>query len=381
MYSFDHDLEEFVAIGLGTVSADGTVITSSPGVGVVKAGWHCGSQPTGGGCAASPGECQTCDNNCNVLPDDSKTPTSLTNTAGDCRMPACRAGSATQIVDTSDNPTDEASQCKQCAADGSLMNKANGTSIDACEECRDGQTKKKAGKEDIEGVETTIEFGGITNVIGAVNQALAAVGSDTTLPEVEFSLSQSEGQTCCVARGGAMTAEVETAGTLSLPFWEKEWTPTIPPWSGDYTFDFLGEPVGIAYGLKFSASVSGSVALSRTKRECEGDNCWGGSIGIGLEVSGGLFGQIPNSALPPQCGEQQNEPCSLINVEGLVTVPFDVEGSVNCEEIAGTIGVGAVTAGAQLQFAEGTFVEYTVGISIPLLQPTQIASFQAALPQ
>ncbi len=49
MYSFDHDLEEFVAIGLGTVSADGSVIESNPGVGVVKAGWHCGSQPAGGG--------------------------------------------------------------------------------------------------------------------------------------------------------------------------------------------------------------------------------------------------------------------------------------------------------------------------------------------
>jgi len=49
MYSFDHDLEEFVAIGLGTVSVDGSVIESNPGVGVVKAGWHCGSQPAAGG--------------------------------------------------------------------------------------------------------------------------------------------------------------------------------------------------------------------------------------------------------------------------------------------------------------------------------------------
>ncbi len=65
MYSFDHDLEEFVAIGLGRVSLDGTVIASSPGVGVVKAGWHCGSQPTGGGCASGCGPCENCDANCN----------------------------------------------------------------------------------------------------------------------------------------------------------------------------------------------------------------------------------------------------------------------------------------------------------------------------
>ncbi len=43
MYSFDHDLEEFVTIGLGTVNADGTRIVSNAGVGVIKAGWHCGS--------------------------------------------------------------------------------------------------------------------------------------------------------------------------------------------------------------------------------------------------------------------------------------------------------------------------------------------------
>jgi len=56
MYSFDHDLEEFVSIGLGTVSEDGTVIRSNPGVGVVKAGWHCG--------AAQPGGAGSCDNEC-----------------------------------------------------------------------------------------------------------------------------------------------------------------------------------------------------------------------------------------------------------------------------------------------------------------------------
>ena len=54
MYSYDHDLEEFVTIGLGTVSRDGTLIESNTGVGVIKAGWHCGSQPTGSGGAGSP---------------------------------------------------------------------------------------------------------------------------------------------------------------------------------------------------------------------------------------------------------------------------------------------------------------------------------------
>lgn len=53
MYSYDHDLASFVAIGTGSVSADGSVIASDPGVGVIKAGWHCGGNPDGSGSAAS----------------------------------------------------------------------------------------------------------------------------------------------------------------------------------------------------------------------------------------------------------------------------------------------------------------------------------------
>ena len=49
MYSFDHDLGSFVSIGPGTVSDDGLVIASDPGVGVIKGGWHCGGNPAGSG--------------------------------------------------------------------------------------------------------------------------------------------------------------------------------------------------------------------------------------------------------------------------------------------------------------------------------------------
>jgi len=54
MYSFDHDLQEFVSIGLGTVNDDGTVIESNPGVGILKAGWFASFQfPTGFGLVGS----------------------------------------------------------------------------------------------------------------------------------------------------------------------------------------------------------------------------------------------------------------------------------------------------------------------------------------
>jgi hypothetical protein len=60
LYSYDHDLAAFVAIGTGTVSADGSVISSDPGVGVLKAGWHCGGNPNPTGTSADCPDCQTC---------------------------------------------------------------------------------------------------------------------------------------------------------------------------------------------------------------------------------------------------------------------------------------------------------------------------------
>jgi hypothetical protein len=61
MYSFDHDIGSFVAIGTGTVSDDGLVIRSNPGVGVLKSGWHCGGNPAPAGAAAVCPTCRLCD--------------------------------------------------------------------------------------------------------------------------------------------------------------------------------------------------------------------------------------------------------------------------------------------------------------------------------
>jgi hypothetical protein len=61
MYSFDHDLGQFVSIGPATVSDDGSVITANPGVGVVKAGWHCSGFPALVGSFDLCPPCQSCD--------------------------------------------------------------------------------------------------------------------------------------------------------------------------------------------------------------------------------------------------------------------------------------------------------------------------------
>jgi len=74
MYSFDHDLGQFVAIGTGTVSDDGSVLRSDPGVGIMKAGWHCGGNPTATGTPHKCPECKKCMNKV-CIPDYGADPT------------------------------------------------------------------------------------------------------------------------------------------------------------------------------------------------------------------------------------------------------------------------------------------------------------------
>ncbi len=71
MYSYDHDLSMFVAIGTGTVSDDGSAIVSGPGVGVLKAGWHCGGDPNATGAAGTCKACMKCEGN-TCVPDPSQ---------------------------------------------------------------------------------------------------------------------------------------------------------------------------------------------------------------------------------------------------------------------------------------------------------------------
>jgi hypothetical protein len=92
MYSFDHDIGSFVAIGTGVVSDDGLIIRSSPGVGVLKAGWHCGGNPSPTGAAADCPVCQVCTTD-HCEPD----PGQNGQTLPDDKCKICKDGSPTGI--------------------------------------------------------------------------------------------------------------------------------------------------------------------------------------------------------------------------------------------------------------------------------------------
>ena len=209
MYSYDHDLEEFVAIGLGTVTEDSTTIRSNIGVGVVKAGWHCGSQPGGSGTAANCDTCYKCDGstcvtdpaqaknakdpqiqeNCktetcdgvgvpnsgdapkfDLLYGDCRTPGCDGGTRnmakdvnnsdyrqdtakGDCQKPGCENGTPKDVVDSTDYLEDTSKgDCKKPGCDGGTPeDKDDNGDITPeqtadCKECKEGNLEDKCDK-------------------------------------------------------------------------------------------------------------------------------------------------------------------------------------------------------------------------------------------
>ncbi len=98
MYSFDHDLNQFVAIGTGSVSADGSVIMSDPGIGVIKAGWHCGGNPNRTGSAANCPECTRCIVNLCLPVSGVECDDGDACTAGDtCSLGSCTPGNPNRL--------------------------------------------------------------------------------------------------------------------------------------------------------------------------------------------------------------------------------------------------------------------------------------------
>ena len=96
LYSFDHDLGQFVSIGTGSVSEDGLIVRSDPGVGIIKSGWNCEGPPAPAGTAASCPECQRCDGAI-CAPDASLERAPCTSDSSPCTEDICVGGTCGHV--------------------------------------------------------------------------------------------------------------------------------------------------------------------------------------------------------------------------------------------------------------------------------------------
>jgi len=113
MYGFDHDLGMFVSIGTGTASADGTLITSDRGVGVVKAGWFCGGPPADAGGAGDCPQCKKCNGtDCVADPAQDGNACTVTGTKGVCCNGNCVPAKVDVLINNTQTNSDDITALK-----------------------------------------------------------------------------------------------------------------------------------------------------------------------------------------------------------------------------------------------------------------------------
>jgi hypothetical protein len=116
------------------------VIVSDPGVGVIKAGWHCGGNPNQVGSAGTCPLCQKCQGT-DCVADNGQTPPQ--NSPTDCKREICQGGAVSSRNDDGEQPTDV---CERCS-DGSPVDRADGsTPADANSCCFQGERLDKLGQ-------------------------------------------------------------------------------------------------------------------------------------------------------------------------------------------------------------------------------------------
>lgn len=109
IYTFDHDLGEFIAVGPATVSEDGATIVSDPGYGIAAAGW--GGAPPPPPPPSEPTFCGPCrtavDGQCEPLPDGTSCDDGESCTFDD----ACDAGSCVGTAEPDGGVCDDGLAC------------------------------------------------------------------------------------------------------------------------------------------------------------------------------------------------------------------------------------------------------------------------------
>ncbi len=291
MYSYDHDLEEFVSIGVGSVTEDGSVIRSNPGVGVVKAGWHCGSQPGGSGTAANCPTCFKCDGTTCVNDPAQKDNPKDPQVVGDCKTATC-GGSKPDDSDV--NPADK--DCKECK-NGAPSNKNEGATCDdgkfctsadgykpGADKCEGGKCKGlKLQKEKTDEKTFEVDFGKWMKYVNEGIKPLKTVLEVKGEVTGKFQRKEFKVNDCCETTKSILNETgYETNGSI------------------DYKYEGVSPPLIIPTAIgnvnvRIKGAISGSLKAFENKvaSTCaDPDKCneqagvqLGGKLGVGVELS------------------------------------------------------------------------------------------------
>ena len=242
MYSFDHDIGSFVAIGTGTVSDDGRVIASNVGVGVLKAGWHCGGNPNTVGSA---GTCPTCQK---------------------CQGSGCAADDGQKY--------DDGKFCTSC--------NGNGPGPDCCKGGK-GQAVRVANQDVVGGTLQDWNISRLRDILNGVSRAFSFGPCEVRPPEFSGGIKLGSTKVCCED-----TKSFDTAAKFSG-------TVRVTGISAQCPVPGLGfNLLGMKFGLNLGVSISGEFTGSGVESKC--DPCgWSVNGSVPLTIKGSVIAQVIDS--------------------------------------------------------------------------------------
>lgn len=315
MFSFDHDLGQFVSIGSASVSADGSIVQSDPGFGVVKGGWH--------GCTPPPPP-RTCTISC-------KSPNPCID--GQVLNPPC-------VCKFTNKPTGSTcgggigrdSSCKQ----NGVCVPVNGTPMcvggdRTSGDCNDGKIctepdmcnsqGKCEGTKIADGTpsELSLSLAFINTILKGVSDWIGLLQlGNFTLPSVSGSIKRTTQKICCEQTQDKNSNKTTWGGELKFntPLDTGDLVLNVPPWSGQFQKSIFGTTVGIAYGITVRARVNFSFQLNGKKDMCTMRTCFSGQSLLQGQLNAGLIGAVSNPGVVNKCGPTKMDGCSLIKVTG-----------------------------------------------------------------
>lgn len=314
LYSFDHDLGIFVSIGSGTVSEDGSVIVSDPGVGVVKAGWHCGGNPATTGSCNNCSECQTfADNRCVPEPDGKICKGSEDNF---CGMSICKSGAC--VYDTT--------ELNGASCDDKLVCTEN-------DKCTDGECKGEK-KPDKTGPGVSAPSLNLDEGLKSVNSVLKLFFGDGA-PQASLQISGSIGtvESCCEKLEGKFVTnkKAEIGGSAGI--------------SGEIPIPGLAVqlPAGLGkIGLFGSLGLSESGKVSVKEDNCEETYSGEASLQVSGTIGVAVKGETPKNLVS-------------VSVKGETGLTLAATGEVTKEMInfTGTGKHNGLVVTAEAEFFDG----------------------------
>lgn len=349
MYSYDHDLEEFVSIGVGSVTEDGSVIRSNPGVGVVKAGWHCGSQPAGSGTAANCPTCQKCEGTACVNDPAQKDNPKDPQVVGDCKTATC-GGSKPDGSDVS--PADK--DCKECK-NGAPSNKNEGATCDdgkfctsadgykpGADKCEGGTCKGlKLQKEKTSETTSEVDIGKYVKIINEGIKPLKTVLEVKGEVTGKFQKKEFKVNDCCETTKSILNETgFEINGSLDYKYEGVSPPLVIPTAIGNVNVRIKGAISGSLKG--FHNSIASTCTDPGKCNEQQGVQL-GGKLGVGVELS----------YLHP----------NLISLTGEGSAGVSGAVSKQCDQISGKLCAGPVELKGTLKSL--SFISYSYSYFVP----------------